>query len=155
MNHIQAIKESIIEFLQALSMEYTSIEITENTGKIWINIIPKEKASLYIGYRGANINALQHIVKNFLWARGIDRKLFLIFDIDGYKKKNGEKVIHIATEKAEMVRETNIPQTMPFLAPADRRVVHLEISTNFPELVTESFTDSEGNRVLKILKKED
>lgn len=154
MNTLEQIKDLSSEFLGKLSIEFSSLNVTDDSGKIWINMVPHGDTSLLIGYRGNNLLALQHLIKSFLWFRGIERDLFLLFDIDGYKKKNEEKVLIIAKEKALMVLQTGIPQIMPFLAAGDRRTVHLEISRDFPDIHTESFTDESGKRVLRMKKKE-
>lgn len=154
MNTLEQIKDLVSEFLGELSIGFSSLKVTEESEKIWINIVPHDDASLLIGYRGNNLSALQHLIKNFLWFRGIERNLFLLFDIDGYKKKNEEKILIIAREKATMTEQTGISQVMPFLGAGDRRIIHLEISREFPLLLTESFTDDEGKRVLRMVLKD-
>ncbi len=155
MINIEAIKDLSVAFFQSIGLEYSSVEVTEKENKIYIQIIPEENlASLYIGFRGANLNAMQHLLKSILWGKCLPRDAFLSLDIDHYREKNDEKILSILDSKIEKVLITGDSQTMPFLSPADRRLVHMTVQEKYNEDVeTESFNDEEGKRTLRILKK--
>jgi len=150
------IKDIVAEFLEQMDFTYSSLKVSETGKRIWIEIKPREeeRSSLYIGYRGQNIAALQYLIIQILWNKGLPHDAFVVVDIDGYRKKNEEKVIDIVLSKIQQLEETDTPQTMPFLDPQERRMVHLYIINNYPFLQTESFTDERKKRVLKILKRE-
>lgn len=149
----ELIKNNLADFCSILGMELPEIEILEENGRIRANVIPKENASLYIGYRGQNINAMQHVFTSILWTKGIGKDVFILLDIDGYRQKNEDKLLQILADKISKCQTTGITQIMPFLQPLDRRFIHLQVSTLYPEYMTQSQTDAHGKRVLHILKK--
>lgn len=159
MLNIEAIKEVTSKFFSSIEIEYTSFEVleseTDGEKKIRIQLFPVEnKAPLYIGYRGGNLYALQHLLKSVLWADLLPKDVFLTLDIDHYREKNEKKILDILDEKITMVLETGYSQTMPFLTPGDRRMVHMTVKKKYADTIeTESFTNEEGKRTLKISKK--
>lgn len=150
---IEVVKNALSEVLGALEFPFDTIEVSEeNKGIVRANI-DTDRAPFLIGTFGERINALQHILKNYLWKKGVEEGFFLIVDVDGYKKSREEKMIALAEEKAEAVRATKIPQKMPILEPYLRRLVHLHFVEN-----TEISSESRGEgseRRLWIVAQED
>jgi predicted RNA-binding protein Jag len=156
MIEIETMKEKVVEFLKIIELEYTTLNITEkDNNKICIQIIPqKDLAPLYIGFRGVNLNAIQHLLKSILWDNGVSKDKFISVDIDHYREKNEQKILDILAEKIQMVETTGMAQVMPFLTAADRRMVHMTIAEKYADQVcSESFDDEKGKRTLKIIKK--
>lgn len=147
------IKNTLADFCTAMDMGLCEIHVQEESGRIRANIIPQENTSLHIGYRGQNINAMQQIFKSILWTKGIERELFILLDIDDYRQKNEDKLLQILADKIAKNKKSGETQIMPFLQPLDRRFIHLQVATLYPEYITQSQTDTHGKRVLHILKK--
>ena len=156
MINIEGIKELTIDFFTSIGLQYTSLQVTEKENKIYIQVIPEENlAPLYIGFRGGNLNAMQHLLKSMLWGDLLPKDAFLSLDIDFYREKNEKKVLEILHSKIEHLQETGEVQSMKALSPSDRRLVHLTVQEEFSDTIkTESFTNDEGVRVLKITKAE-
>lgn len=152
-NKILEIKELAKSFVESLSIPYSSIAVTEEKNRIWVTLLPQDNTSMYIGYRGQNIIAMQQLFALLLWNNGGEKDEFVVFDIDGYKKKNEEKVLAIVAQKIEKLNKTGDSQIMPFLGAQERRFVHLEIKQQYPNYETESFTDEKKKRILRISKK--
>ncbi len=155
MVNIEGIKEFTIQFFISIGLEYSSLNVSEKENKIYIQVIPTDNnAPLYIGFRGGNLNAMQHLLKSMLWGDLLPKDAFLSLDIDGYREKNEKKVLGILHTKIDHLKETGETQLMQALSPSDRRLVHMTVQEEFcDEVETESFTDEKGVRVLKILKK--
>lgn len=151
--HTVKIKEIAVAFIESLAIPFSLLKVEEQDDRIWITLIPQENTSRYIGYRGQNIAAMQTLLTLILWNNGFDRDIFIVFDIDGYKKKNEEKIKDILQKKIEKIESIHEPQIMPFLGPQERRLIHLTVLQEYPEYETESFTDEKGKRILKISKK--
>lgn len=150
---IETIKQHVVDFCTALDIPFSSIIVIEKDGHIIANVIPHDKASLYIGFRGQNLSAMQHILRTILWEKGIAQDQFFILDIDSYQEKNNDRIFEILQQKIELVEKTENPQLMPFLQPIERRMVHLKIKTDYPDFDSESFNNQKGERVLRIFKK--
>jgi len=155
MIQIEGIKEVAVDFFASIGLEYISLQVTEKEDKIYIQVVPAENmAPLYIGFRGGNLNAMQHLLKSILWGKLLPKNTFLSLDIDHYREKNEKKVLEILKSKIDIVREKGETQIMQALSPSDRRLVHLRVQEEFSEEIeTESFTGEDGKRVLKIFKK--
>ena len=149
----EEIKDIAVEFVESLGIHYSSLKVEELDDRIWITLIPHENISRYIGYRGQNIAAMQHLITSLLWNKGLGRETFMVFDIDGYKKKNEEKIIKILEEKIHRIDTLGTSQTMPFLGSQERRLVHFTVMKNYKEYETQSFTDEKGKRIVRISKK--
>lgn len=152
---IEGIKDFTIGFFASMELKYSSLHVTEKEHKIYIQVIPEEgHAPLYIGFRGGNLNAMQHLLKSMLWGKLLPKDSFLSLDIDFYREKNEKKILEILHAKIATLTETGEVQVMKALSPSDRRLVHLTVQEKFYETVeTESFTNEEKIRVLKISQK--
>lgn len=150
---IEEIKQIIVDFCTAVEIPLSSLFIKEDNEHIFANVIPQEKASLYIGYRGQNLSAMQHLLRGLLWEKGMGTEKFFVLDIDGYQEKNNEHIFEILKQKIALVEKTKTPQMMPFLQPVERRMVHMKIKTDYQNYESESFDNQKGERVLRVIKK--
>ncbi|HID91793.1 TPA: KH domain-containing protein [Candidatus Peregrinibacteria bacterium] len=152
---IPEIKDIAVEFINSLHIKFSSLIVEKKDERIWINIIPQNDIPKLIGYRGQNINAMQTILTLILLNKGISKEEFIVFDIDGYKKQNEDKIIKIIQQKIKNIEKYKESQVMPFLGPQERRMVHLYIHLHYQNYVSESFTDERDRtkRILKISKK--
>jgi len=152
---IPEIKDIAVEFIQSLHIDFSSVIVEKKDERIWINLNPHKDTPKLIGYRGQNINAMQTILTLILFNKGLSSDEFIVFDIDGYKKKKEEKIISIIQQKIKNIEKYKEAQVMPFLGPQERRMVHLYIQLNYPNYKSESFTDENDKtkRILKITSK--
>lgn len=136
--YIQDILKNILTALDA-NFGHIQIDLTqnsENEEEYYCNIETKD-ASLLIGKNGQNMIAIQHLVKLFLLKR-TSKSVNLTLDFDGYRIKQKETILGMTDRHATKVLETGKPQSLPSMSPYMRRIVHLHIATNYPNLATES-----------------
>jgi len=79
------IKETLEKLLNILGISYTGINITKENKDVYYTEIETENSSLLIGWHGETIAAIQHILKCLLWKQGIESKIQIIVDVDGYR----------------------------------------------------------------------
>jgi spoIIIJ-associated protein len=152
---LESVSNTLAELLDSLQFPYSKIEVLEESDNVVRANVETEKTSFLIGVHGERINALQHVLKNILWKKDIEENIFVIVDTDGYKKSREEKIIGIATEKAEAVRNTGISQTMPPLAPYLRKLVHTHFSTEeYSDITTESIGEGTCKRMQILVTEE-
>ncbi len=145
---IEIISNTLSELLQYLQLPFTKIEVLEEKDGVVRANIETEKIPFLIGTHGERVNAIQHILKNLLWKKDIDTGVFVIVDIDGYKKTREEKMLQLADEKAESARNMQIPQTMPPLDPYLRKLIHTHFnSENYKDITTESIGEGTSRRL--------
>ena len=155
-NTLEAVKDILVGMLDALGFEYSKVEVTEeeHLGSLRANI-SSDEAAFIIGTHGERVNALQYLLKSVLWKK-LETKVFVIVDVDNYRKQRETRFIDLANEKVEAARATKYPQQMPPLEPYLRRVVHLYLMKNPDTKDIETCSEGEGeNRHVVIKIKEE
>jgi len=151
------IEETLKTLLGELQLVFTEIDIAEE-GKdiVRVNITCPEPRKL-IGWHGETLNSLQHIVKSILRAKELgDSAVFVVLDVDGYRKEQEDKVRSIAEQKADFVRRTGHRIALPPMSPYFRRIVHLHVANTetLNDLTTESIGEGEYRQILLKMKNE-
>lgn len=146
------IQETIEEILIKLNSPFRKVKLEKSESTIRANI-ESEEPSLLIGHHGENIHALQNIVKTILYKKS-NGNLNFILDIDNYKKRQEENIKNIAERKINTLIKTGEEQSLPPMAPYFRRLVHLHIASNYPNIISESVGEGE-HRYLKIKNKDE
>lgn len=149
---IEMIKNELSRLLNALEFPFSKLEVVEEKNGIVRANIDTERAPFLIGTFGERVNALQHLLKNILWKK-IDEKIFLVVDVDHYRKSREEKMMALAEEKIAAAAETKIPQKMPVLEPYLRRMIHLFIAEKNPDGVTSESRGEGDERRLFVIPK--
>jgi len=113
-------------------------------------------APLLIGKHGDNLNAFQHLLR-LAASRAADelnRKITLVVDVDGYRKRKEEDAVELAKRRATQVRESGNPVKLPPMSGFMRRLVHLELAKpEWDDVITESAGNS-GYRAVVIKRKD-
>jgi spoIIIJ-associated protein len=145
---IEIISNTLTALLEQMQIPFTRVEVTEEPNSVVRANIETENIPFLIGTHGERINALQHVLKNILWKKDIDEQVFVIVDIDHYKKSREEKVLQIAKEKADSARAMQISQVMPPLDPYLRKLVHTYFNTpEYSDITTESIGEGSNRRL--------
>ncbi len=154
MEKISIVKDLTSQMLIKMGFNFSEITVEEKENNItYVNIEPEE-VSLLIGSQGKNLESMQHLLKVMLHSKFPDENIFLVLDIEYFKKKKQDNIIQNAKEKVELVRENHIAQILPPMNSFIRRLIHLEFSMpKYENIETESIGEGEERRV-KILYKE-
>ncbi len=147
------LKETLEELLNKLGVEYSRINVIEEEKDSYLINLESENASLLIGYHGANIQALQHLLKTLCWKKAANDQFNIMLDIDGYRQRQEENVLNLAQRKIDTLRKTRRPQTMPPMSAYFRRKVHmLCMGAGFEDIETISQGDGEQRHIILKLK---
>lgn len=135
----------ISELLTKGVFKFEDIDVQERApGEFYINIISNQDAVILIGHSGEVLLALQHLIKNMLRNSGVtDEKDYVKIDIDSYRIKQEGNVMAMADKRAKMVMETGRTEVLPSMSSFFRRMVHLHVKENFPQLTT--YSQGDGN----------
>lgn len=143
MEEIKQIVTKILNFFDAKNLE---IEINDEKETLRI-ILKMDGAGFLIGKDGLNLKDLEYILQAVLKNKcGLEKKLFL--DINNYRYGQEEKLKDSAKEAAQKVLTTKRPVRLHGFNAYERRIIHMELSTN-PNLITESEGEGE-NRCLVV-----
>ncbi len=145
---LETIRETLAQLIDKLGVEYSSIEIEDEGAGMFRANIATERAPFLIGMYGERIDAIQHILKNILWKQGKAENIFVIVDVDNYKKSREDRIVALAEEKVEAARMTGNPQIMPPMDPYLRKIVHTHINAErFQDVTTQSVGEGRGRRL--------
>ncbi len=146
------IQETLAEILQHLGVTFRKFKVhvdknNPSGNTIYRVDIDTDEAATLIGYHGETIYALQHVLKTLVW-RKTDENIFIILDVDSYRKRQEESVLALAMRKVETARKTLEMQTLPPMSPYFRRVIHMALAKpEFSDILTESVGEGEHRAV--------
>lgn len=126
-----------------------SLEIVSQKPLWLIRIQPQEKEDgrLLIGWRGANLNALEWLLRVILNKKLKEKCPRFVLDIAAYRAQKEEKLIALAHEVALKVKKRKKPMVLDPMSPSERRVVHLALA-KIAGVVSESIGEGENRRVV-------
>lgn len=146
------IQETLAEILKNLQVPFrkfkVSIEKSSHNDEMLYRIdVDSDEAATLIGYHGETIYALQHLLKTLVW-RKTNENIFVIIDVDSYRKRQEESVLALAHRKVEAARKSFQDQTLPAMSPYFRRLVHLKLTApEYSDIMTESVGEGDQRAV--------
>lgn len=152
------IQETLAEILKTLRVPFRkfrlAVEKNNPNGKPLYRVdIDSDEVATLIGYHGETIYALQHLLKTLIWKK-TNENIFIVLDVDSYRKRQEESVIALAMRKVEAARKTLQDQMLPPMSPYFRRVVHLALmKAEFSDIITESKGESDQRAVMIKVKR--
>lgn len=135
--------------LMGTKAKATASEDAENEA-IVVNIETEEERGLLIGHHGETINALQAALGMMVRQEEGEWKRIIV-NVGDWRERQEEQLIKLASEVADRAKQTGEPQPLYNLTPAQRRVVHLELSKD--EGVTTESTGEGSERYLVVKPK--
>ncbi len=157
MSDTALIDGTLTTLLQELQLPFTGITVTPDGKEIIRVDITSPEPRKIIGWHGETLNSLQHLLKSILRAKEqSDTAVFLVLDVDGYRREQENKVRSIAEQKADFVRRTGHRIALPPMSPYFRRIVHLHVANtpSLEDLTTESAGSGDYRQVILKLKNE-
>lgn len=147
-NPIEVIKKTADELLGLMQVS-GNIEVIEETSHVYeVNVDAGEANGLLIGKRGDTINSLQYVL-GILLRKELTEEDRVIVNVGDYREKQEDYLKNLAQETAARARETGQEQALYNLTPAQRRIVHMELSEE-SDIITES--QGEGDERYLIVK---
>jgi len=142
-----AIKSEIRTLLDQLGYGQAIYTIDAHQGLTSrFNVQLSGEANMLIGERGANLAALEHIVKKILRRRnGTEHKFTL--DINNYRLERLEQLKQDVKAAAKEVRLYSKHVPLRSMSAFERRVVHL-LLVEYPDIATESVGEEPNRRVV-------
>ncbi|MEK7596027.1 MAG: R3H domain-containing nucleic acid-binding protein [Patescibacteria group bacterium] len=142
-NGIKEIIRTLIEKMGAI------VEVEETLSPAGVRFSVKtENAGLLIGNNGANLAALNHLVKKIAKKDMMDGDAPHFFlDVNDYQKQKNESLEDMAKMNAQKARYFKKEILMPPMNAYERRVVH-SVLTECPDIMTESIGEEPNRRVI-------
>lgn len=145
-------KENVEKFLQDFIKslpEGTTYEITMDEKGLNVSIT-NEKLGYLIGYRGETLYALQNILTSIA-SKGLEQKVRVILDIEGYKEKREKTLEELAEKVARTVVKTRKSITLEPMQPYERKIIHSKLQDN-PKVETYSVGEEPHRKIVVSFK---
>jgi spoIIIJ-associated protein len=148
--------ESIIQkalkiLLDKFGAEYDCVRIEEMDGHYRANIETSDPSRL-IGKGGETLNALQTLLKNMLYAQNKEN-IFVSVDVDHYRREKEDRVIAKAEKFIQIMQNENLGEIkLPPMSPYFRRIIHVWVLNNQPEMGSDSVGE-EPKRAVRLFYK--
>lgn len=150
------IKQTIRDVLEKFNVEFELEVVLDGDINATRFLIRTNDPNLLIGYKGATLFALSHIIKRIVDKR-FDRKenrLYFILDINDYQGKRIEEIKTSAHMLAERARYFKSSVEMNPLPPYERMIVH-SLFASSKDFETHSLGEGEERRVVIRFKGEE
>ena len=82
---------------------------------------------ILIGPSGQHLAALQYMI-NLIVSRALEGRHSFTVDVDGYKQRREQELLAMGAAAAAEARETGAMVALQPLPPAERRIIHLNLS---------------------------
>ena len=142
------IVEFMKDFLNCLP-EGTEYKIEKNNEFIKLSINNKNLGYL-IGHRGDTLYALQNIV-TAIAGKGIDNRVRVLLDIEGYKEKREKTLEDLAEKIAKTVIRTKKSITLEPMQAYERKIIHSKLQSH-RKVETTSIGEEPYRKVVVSLK---
>ena len=146
-------QENLEKFLKEFVLklpEGTTYNIEKSTENLKVNIIGKELGYL-IGYRGETLYALQSVLSSIA-SKGIQNRVRVILDIEGYKAKREKTLEDLADKVAKTVIRTKNPIKLEPMQAYERKIIHSKLQKN-TRVETISVGEEPYRRIIVSLRK--
>lgn len=135
----------ILDNIFKITNENVNYEIIRESNKIVIDMNGDNVAHL-IGYKGRTIESLQSLINSIL-QRDDEEYAKIFIEINGYKKKNEQKLKRLANKMADNVLKFRRPIKLEPMSAYERLIIHTELA-NRENIITESQGEEPRRRVV-------
>ena len=150
---IQKAEENLNNFMNELLVqlpENTKFNVYNDKKVIYVEI-SNSNLGFLIGYRGEILYSLQNILSSIA-SRGIEKRIRVILDIEGYKAKREKTLEELAEKVAKTVMKTKKPIKLEPMQAYERKIIHSKLQNN-NRIKTESVGEEPNRRIIISLKK--
>ena len=136
------------EFVKKMP-ENTKYDIKDAEDYMYVSL-ENENLGFLIGYRGETLYALQNIL-SAIAGKGINNKVRVILDIEGYKEKREKTLEDLADKMAKTVIKYKKPVTLEPMQAYERKIIHSRLQEN-SRVETKSIGEEPHRRIVISLK---
>lgn len=146
-------KENVSEFLEEFlnKVSKDTVFTIENDDKGLNVSIENKDLGFLIGYRGETLYAFQNIL-SAIASKGIENRVRVILDIEGYKEKRQKSLEDLAEKLAKTVIKTRKSVTLEPMQAYERKIIHSKLQDN-DKVETRSIGEEPRRKVVIELKR--
>ena len=140
---VEVARQLMSGLLQRMGIE-TEVEGSVKEGDICLEVKGDEEGIL-IGKHGRTLESFQTLI-NRMVNKQAKRRVRIMLDIAGYKKRRADSLERMAGRLAENVKRTGRAATIGPFSAHDRRIIHITLKED-PSVNTESLGEGEWKKV--------
>ncbi|OGI24921.1 MAG: hypothetical protein A3J76_00195 [Candidatus Moranbacteria bacterium RBG_13_45_13] len=147
--NVEMLKNLIKETLKKMTFSDFALGVREEGGLDGENVvfdISTKESDILIGQYGANLRALQHILRALARRKTEDRLRFSL-DVNDYHRQRISSLLELAQNLARQAISDKRPVVLRAMSAYERRIVHMELAGN-EQVKTESIGEGEERRVV-------
>ncbi len=99
-----------------------------------------------IGKEGATLDALQYLV-SVIMSKRKGKRVRIMIDAEGYRERRKKKILEDADREAKEAETSGKERPLPPMSAAERRIVHMHIQDNYPDLISYSRGEGSGRQL--------
>ncbi len=143
------VKKTIENILNLMKVQFDSIEILEGQEVLSPRFLIKtQDSAVLIGTKGANMFALNHVVKKIISrGREDDENSRFFIDVNNYQEKAEEELKNKAKIMSERARSFKVDIELEPMSSYERMVIHSFLQ-DIPDIRTESKGEGRSRRVV-------
>jgi spoIIIJ-associated protein len=116
------------KILALMGVQPTSVSSDQTDEGVAVTIrLPDDESGLLIGYHGETLSALQYLAGQIV-NRGEATWTRVTVNINDYRNQRDQQLQQMAQNAADRAVSTGDEIEMPYLTPAERRVIHLALA---------------------------
>lgn len=138
------VKAFLDEFSKSANLS-VNYNITKNPYGLNVDL-NGEDIGFLIGYRGETLYAFQNIISSIA-SKGLENRVRLILDIEGYKAKREKTLEDLAEKIAKTVVKTRRDVTLEPMQAYERKIIHAKLQNN-KKVTTKSVGEEPRRRVV-------
>ena len=143
------VKAFLDDFSKSANLSVT-YNITKNPYGLNVDL-KGEDIGFLIGYRGETLYSFQNII-SAIASRGLETRVRLILDIEGYKAKREKTLEDLAEKIARTVVKTRRDVTLEPMQAYERKIIHSKLQNN-SKVTTKSIGEEPRRRIVITLIK--
>ena len=152
MDITETVKKIIEDILLQMSISAT-VTFEESVSKGLVFNIQSQDSQLLIGRQGANLHALQSLVRQIAVKQlQSPEPIYFSVDVDDYKSKREWYLKETAKAAVQQIKRTGRGVALEPMPNYERRIIHSYLQENSPDVYTESTGLEPARRIVIKLK---
>ncbi|MBW7954350.1 KH domain-containing protein [Candidatus Gracilibacteria bacterium] len=144
---LDIIKEITLDFFKKLLIDIESLEVLQESEKIFYIKLKTVDSGLLIGYMGKTLDDIRVILKNVILSKTGETSLIIHLEVNDYLSKKDDKLFSFISKKIELVKSGK-DIVLPYYSPYERKKIHNYISSlNDDGIFTKSIGEGSERRM--------
>lgn len=143
---LESIQQICNNFFEKLGVNYSDLEVIQETDNIYRISLKSEDSHLLIGPHGKNLEVITHLLK-LINHKNSQEYINVHVEVNDYLEKKDEKLYGFIQTKIDYVKSSGKEIILPFFNAYERKKVHSYVAENGWNVYTQSIWDGKSRRI--------